>query len=178
MTVLVAGLPAGCASAPLRRTSPGPLPSTPAPAASHGDPKARRAAAPNLSRRPGLRLDLLRLQALSYATSLGAPVLAVHVSTDPHDAKEFRRHWEAWGAHVPLEIIQSPYRATLAPLARYLQDLHAQRPDLTLNLVLPELVPASVLQRPLHNGLARRLTRLMRSKPWVTVTPVPFKTPA
>jgi amino acid transporter len=127
---------------------------------------------------PVLRLDLLRLQALSYATSLGAPVLAVHVSTDPHDAKEFRRHWEAWGAHVPLEIIQSPYRATLAPLARYLQDLHAQRPDLTLNLVLPELVPASVLQRPLHNGLARRLTRLMRSKPWVTVTPVPFKTPA
>ena len=126
---------------------------------------------------PVLRLDLLRLQTLSYASTLGAPVLAVHVSTDPDDAKEFRRRWDAWGAHFPLEIVHSPYRATLAPLARYLQDLHAQRPDLTMNLVLPELVPASVLQRPLHNGVARGLRRLMRSRTGVVVTPVPFKLP-
>jgi amino acid transporter len=126
---------------------------------------------------PVLKLDLLRLQTLAYATTLGAPVLAVHVSTDPDDASEFRRRWKAWGAHVPLEIVDSPYRATLAPLARYLQDLHAQRPEVRMHLVLPELVPSSLLQRPLHNNVARRLARLLRSDPGVVVTPVPFKLP-
>ena len=148
-----------------------------APAAQAGDPELE---APPRHRTdlvvvPVLRLDLLRLRALSYATTLGAPVLAVHVSTDPDDAKELAagRH----GGSHPARDHPVPYRATLAPLVRYLQDLRAQRPDLTMNLVLPELVPASVPQRPLHNGLARGLRRLMRSRPGVVVTPVPFKLP-
>jgi hypothetical protein len=107
------------AGGPLRaaaRAAGGPRP--------RGPGRASRRAATRSLRRPG-RLRLLGLQTLSYASTLGPPVLAVHVSTDPDDAKEFRRRWDAWGAHFPLEIVHSPYRATLAPLARYLQDLHA-----------------------------------------------------
>ncbi len=79
---------------------------------------------------------------------------------------------------MPLEVIESPFRATSPPLARYLHDLHAENPDLTMNLVLPKLVPASALQRPLHNGVARRLTKLMRTEPGSSSPRFPSRCPA
>ena len=48
--------------------------------------------------------------------SLGQPLLAVHVSPTQAEADRFHEYWEAWGDHVPLEVLVSPYRATLEPL--------------------------------------------------------------
>jgi len=127
---------------------------------------------------PVLHLDRLRLNALAQAASLGMPVLAVHVSTDPEEAKEFKRRWREWGDHVPLEIVESPYRAIVAPLVRYLRALHAQRPGAPMTVVLPELITGNVFQRPLHNGIARHLRRLLRDDPGLTVEEVPFRLPA
>ena len=45
--------------------------------------------------------------------------------------------WTAWGDHLPLEVVESPYRAVVAPLARYIDALHSQRPALTVTVVLP-----------------------------------------
>jgi hypothetical protein len=126
---------------------------------------------------PILGMDKLRLHALAFASSMGVPVLAVHVSTDPDEAKEFRRQWDAWGAHIPLEVIESPYRAIVAPLARYLRALHAERPDEPMTVVMPRLIPTSVLQYPLHNGIGRRLRKLMRDDPGIEFARVPFPMP-
>jgi len=41
------------------------------------------------------------------------------------------------GDHLPLEVVVSPYRSTVAPLANYIAALHRQRPDVTLTLVVP-----------------------------------------
>jgi amino acid transporter len=121
--------------------------------------------------------DLAALRALAYAASLAQPVLALHVSPTEEEAERFRRAWEAWGEHLPLELVLSPFRATVAPLAHYVAALHRQRIDLTLTLVLPEIVVARPWQRILHNRTAQRLRRALRPYEGIVITTVPFHLP-
>jgi amino acid transporter len=131
----------------------------------------------NLTVVPVIAMDLASLRALAYAASLGQPVLALHIAADEEEARRFRSYWQVWGDHVPLEIVLSPYRALVAPLARYLRLLHAQAPDFTITVVLPELVVARAWHRLLHNGVAPRLRRALRQLPGMVVTTVPFHLP-
>jgi amino acid transporter len=119
-------------------------------------------------------LDLATLRALAYAASLHIPVLAVHVSPSPEEAARFRGYWDAWGDHLPLEVIVSPYRATLAPLANYIEALHCQRPEITLTVVVPQLIPAHRWARVLHNRTAQRLRRALVRYQGIVITDVPF----
>jgi amino acid transporter len=123
---------------------------------------------------PIAALDLAALHALAYAASLGQPVLAVHVSLTNEEAERFQRSWHAWGDHLPLEVVVSPYRATVAPLANYIAALHRQRPDVTLTLVVPEIVVAKRWQRLLHNRIAARLRTSLIAYDGIIVTTVPF----
>jgi hypothetical protein len=41
---------------------------------------------------------------------------------------------------VRLEIVISPYRATVSPLANYIAALDRERPDITLTVIVPELI--------------------------------------
>jgi amino acid transporter len=122
-------------------------------------------------------LDLAALHALAYAASLAQPVLALHVSPTEDEADRFERSWQAWGDHLPLEVVVSPYRATVAPLANYIAALHRQRPDLTLTLVVPEVVVAKPWQRILHNRIAARLRASLIAYEGIVITTVPFHLP-
>jgi hypothetical protein len=123
---------------------------------------------------PIAALDLAALHALAYAVSLAQPVLAVHVSPTEDEADRFQRSWQAWGDHLPLEVLVSPYRATVAPLANYIGALHRQRPDVTLTLVVPEIVVAKRWQRILHNRIAARLRTSLIAYEGIIITTVPF----
>ena len=123
-------------------------------------------------------LDLAGLHALAYAVSLGQPVLAVHISPTDDEATRFKRTWKAWGDHLPLEVVVSPYRATVAPLANYIEALHRQREDVTLTLVVPELVVAKAWQRLLHNRISQRLRAALIAYEGIVITTVPFHLPA
>jgi amino acid transporter len=122
-------------------------------------------------------LDLSALHALAYAVSLGQPVLAVHVSPTHEEAERFTRSWRAWGDHLPLEVLVSPYRATVAPLANYIAALHRQRPDVTLTLVVPEIIVAKRWQRILHNRIGARLRSSLIAYDGIIITTVPFHLP-
>jgi amino acid transporter len=126
---------------------------------------------------PVARLDQTSLRAISYATSLGQPAFAVHISPDDEEDERFRRQWENWGDHLRLEIIVSPHRAVIPSLAHYLQVLHAQQPDVTLTVVLPEVVVEHWWHRPLHHHDAQRLRRAVRNLPGIVVTSVPVHVP-
>jgi hypothetical protein len=123
---------------------------------------------------PIVRLDLASLRALAYAASLGQPVLAMHISPGDDEAARFKSYWAAWGDHLPLEVVDSPYRALVAPLACYIDALRTQRPDLTLTVVLPEIIVKHGWQQLLHNGTARRLRRALRRQPGVVTTTIPL----
>lgn len=122
-------------------------------------------------------LDLAALHALAYAVSLSQPVLALHISPTEDEAERFHRAWQAWGDHLPLEVVVSPYRATVAPLANYIAALHRQRPDVTLTLVVPEIVVAKRWQRILHNRVAARLRAALIAYEGIVITTVPFHLP-
>ncbi|MHB1835759.1 MAG: APC family permease [Solirubrobacteraceae bacterium] len=119
-------------------------------------------------------LDQAALRALAYAASLKVPVLAVHVSPSEEEGKRFHRYWKVWGAHLPLEVVVSPYRATVAPLANYIEALYRQRPDITLTVVVPEIVPAHRWQSILHGRVAHRLRRTLIRHEGIVVTSIPF----
>ena len=68
------------------------------------------------------------MRALAYAASLQQPVLAVHVSPTEEEGERFRGYWSAWGDHLPLEVVVSPYRALVAPLVDYIESLHRASP--------------------------------------------------
>jgi amino acid transporter len=122
-------------------------------------------------------LDRAALRALAYAASLGAPVLALHISPSEAEAERFHGYWHAWGDHVPLEVVVSPYRTTLAPLANYLEALHRQHPELTLTVVVPELIPKRRWEQLLHNRVAQRLRKTLSGQPGIVITSVPFHLP-
>jgi hypothetical protein len=126
---------------------------------------------------PVARLDLGALRALAYAASLGQPLFAVHMSTEEQEAQWFRQQWDTWGDHLRLEIIVSPYRAVVAPLAHYLKALHTLRPDVTLTVILPELIVRHWWHQALHTQTALRLRRAFRPIPSVVITSVPIHVP-
>ena len=76
---------------------------------------------------PIVRLDLASLRALAYAASLGQPVLAVHISPSDDESARFKGYWAARGDHIRLEVVDSPYRALVAPLACYIDALRKRR---------------------------------------------------
>lgn len=123
---------------------------------------------------PIAKLNKASMRALAYAVSLRQPVLALHISPTEEEGKRFRQYWSAWGDHLPLEVIESPYRAVVPPLIAYIESLHAQRPELTLTVIVPELVARHWWQRLLHDDTAPRLRRALRPLPKIVVTSVPF----
>ncbi|MFJ6199738.1 amino acid permease [Micromonospora sp. NPDC092111] len=126
---------------------------------------------------PVVRLNRASLRALAYAVSLGRPTLAVHLAPEDSEADRFREQWRAWGDHVRLETIVSPYRAVIGPLAHYLEALHAAAPELVLTVVVPEVVLRRRWHRPLHSRTEQRLRKALRALPGVVVTSVPVHLP-
>ncbi|MFI7425857.1 APC family permease [Micromonospora sp. NPDC049836] len=122
---------------------------------------------------PVARLNRASLRALAYAASLGQPTLAVHLAPEDAEADRFREQWRAWGDHLRLETIVSPYRAVIGPLAHYLEALHTSRPELTLTVIVPEVVLRRPWHRPLHSRAEQRLRAALRALPGVVVTSVP-----
>lgn len=74
--------------------------------------------------------------------------------------------------------MDSPYRALVAPLGCYIDALRTQRSELTLTVVLPELIVKHRWQQVLHNGTARRLRGILRRQTGVVITTIPLHLPA
>jgi hypothetical protein len=126
---------------------------------------------------PVADLNLPALRALAYAVSLGLPVLAIHVSPDDQDAERIKKEWDAWGGHVPLEVVISPYRLTVIPIVNYVRALRSQYPGLTLTMILPDLVVGHWWQALLHNQVPLKLRVPLRRWPGIVLTTVPFHLP-
>jgi hypothetical protein len=120
------------------------------------------------------RLDAPALRALAYAAELHQPILAVHLVPDKDAEEHFLEAWRALGEPVRLEILRSPYRALVAPLAQYLLGLHGERPELVMTVVLPEIVPQRAWERLLHGRVTARLRRTLSRESAIVLTSVPF----
>jgi amino acid transporter len=121
------------------------------------------------------RLNQAGLEALAYTVSLMCcRVLAVHVAAE-EDLNEARRDWEAWGNHVPLVTIDSPYRAIVGPLRAYVDALAEREGGETVTIVLPIVLTRGLLGRLLHNHTANRVRRLLLNRPNTVVISHPHQ---
>ena len=133
------------------------------------------------------------LQSLAYAWSITPDVVAVHVATDAEEAAALQKNWEQWVSqleplarvknggrptdptrHPHLVIIESPYRALVAPLLSYIDLVRRQHPNQTITVILPEFIPVHWWESVLHNQTALRLKASLLFRPGIVVTNVPY----
>lgn len=119
-------------------------------------------------------LNQAGLDALAYAGSLiSGKVVGVHIAAE-EERERVRQEWEAWGNHLPLRVIESPYRAIVGPLGAYVEDLARSGGNETITVVLPLVLARGLLVRVLHNHTANRLRRLLLERENTVVISVPF----
>ena len=123
-------------------------------------------------------LNPIALQSLAFARTMSDDVIAVHVMDEGEDNEEriarLRAKWELWGNHVPLEIIESPYRSLVQPLLRFINVVEKRRRDATIVVVLPEMVATRWWHHLLHNQTALRLKATLLFRPGTVVVSVPY----
>jgi hypothetical protein len=123
---------------------------------------------------PVSRIDRATLNALAFAISISKDVTAIHVSDDPADVQHMRAEWERWGGPVRLVILESPYRALMAPLMAYIEATDRADPQQPTTIVLPEFVPRHFWEYPLHNQTALRLKLRLFFRRNTVVVDVPY----
>jgi amino acid transporter len=123
---------------------------------------------------PVARLDRPTLHAIAFANSISDHATAVHITNDPADATDIRERWPEWANRTELVVVESPYRALIGPLLRYMNALQAQAPDRPIMVVLSEIVPRHWWENLLHNQTSLRLKLRLFGRKNTIVADVPF----
>ena len=119
-------------------------------------------------------LNGIAFESLAMARSFSPTVIAVHICDNPEHVAMLRAKWDAWGNHVPLTIIDTPYRSYIRPLLAYLDAIDPPRPDDTLVVVVPELVLDRWWHNLLHHQTALRLKAALLFRRRTVVMNVPY----
>ena len=98
---------------------------------------------------------------------------AVFFSLEEGDADRIQREWQQFPTHVPLDVIDAPYRDLGKPLLCYLRRITAD-PESVAVVVMPELIVRGT-DRLLHNQRALYLKRLLIFEPRVILASVPYQ---
>ena len=119
-------------------------------------------------------VNKISLGAIGVAREISNRVTAVHITDDPELAEKFAKQWERAVPDIPLLIIESPYRAFVAPMLRYLErldELEEQR----ITVILPTFVARHWWERILHNRDVLRLRPFLKDRPGVRVVDFPYR---
>jgi amino acid transporter len=119
------------------------------------------------------------VQALNVARSITTDIRAVYVADDPEQGEAIRERWARAVPDVPLVVVESPYRALIAPLVAYLDVLDQSWPDdrekpITFVLI-PEYVARSWWERMLYNQAAKPLRATLLGRPHTIVVNIPYR---
>ena len=119
------------------------------------------------------------VQAVVFGRTLASDVRAVFITEDPDHGDALRRKWERQVPDVPLVIVESPYRALVAPLNAYLDVLDLawppDKPEPVTIVVLPEYVARHWWDRLLYNQSAKRLKAALLGREHTVVADVPYR---
>lgn len=112
---------------------------------------------------------------IGFARELSSRITAVYVTDDREEAERFRARWEEEVPDVPLLVLESPYRAFVAPMLAYVESLQGAEPDVGITVVLPRIVLRHWWERFLHNQDALGLRRQLERRPRMEVVDFPFR---
>lgn len=117
-------------------------------------------------------INKVALAAVEFAREFSPKVTAVYVTDQRERAEQFRLRWEEAVPGVPLLVIESPYRAFVAPLLAYVESLSGSE---FLTVVLPRIVLGHWWERFLHNQDVLRLKPHLEKLPRVRVIEFPYQ---
>jgi amino acid transporter len=123
---------------------------------------------------PLARLDRPARRALAFARTISPQATAVHITNDPHTADQLREDWHKLGGRMELVVVESPYRALVGPLLRYMDALQTLHPTRPIVVVLSEVVPRHWWENLLHNQTSLRLKLRLFGRKNTIVADVPF----
>ncbi|MGZ8562184.1 MAG: APC family permease [Candidatus Limnocylindria bacterium] len=123
---------------------------------------------------PLARLDRPARRALAFARTISPHATAVHITNDPHTADQLRETWETLGGPMELVVVESPYRALVGPLLRYMDALQSLHPTRPIVVVLADVVPRHWWENLLHNQTSLRLKLRLFGRKNTIVVDVPF----
>jgi hypothetical protein len=114
------------------------------------------------------------IPALAYARSISDSVRGVHVEIEPEVTAKVHQKWARWAPDVPLVVLESPYRALIEPVLRYLDEVELERPDDVVTVIIPEFVAPRWWEKVLHNHSGLLLKFALLRKPGIVVTNVRY----
>lgn len=100
-------------------------------------------------------INRITLETIRVAREWGGTITALHVTDDREEGEALRAKWEHLLPDVPLILIESPYRAFVAPMLACLE--HMKRSEGEVILLLPRLKVRHWWQALLHNQTVLRL---------------------
>src|SRR5208283_1585653 len=119
-------------------------------------------------------LNYASMRAISFARTIEAEKLILHVSIDPERSEKMREKVERYVPDMKLVIVESPTVSFIQPMINYVSAIHRQEPDALVTIVFPEFIAARWWERFLHNRTAQRLYRAFETHPNVAVVMVPY----
>jgi len=123
---------------------------------------------------PVYDLNLIVLDTLKYAYALTPQVTAVHVASDPNRAAKLLKHWAKHHIEIPLEIVESPYRATVQDLLKYIDKVEKKGNFDTITVAIAEYVPEKLWHNLLHNQTGQLMKLMLLFRKRILVTSVPY----
>jgi amino acid transporter len=123
---------------------------------------------------PVYDLNLIVLKTLKYACALTPQVTAVHIASDPSRTAKLLKHWAEQHMEIPLEIVESPYRATVHDLLKYIDKVEKNGNFDTITIAIPEYVPEKLWQNILHNQTGQLMKLMLLFRKSILVTSVPY----
>lgn len=119
------------------------------------------------------RIDRAAVQAVAFARSISDTVKAVHISTSRESGAAFGKRWKQLAPDIPIDLIDSPYRALIGPLLKYI-DAIDKSDDRPITVVIAEFVPRHWWEWLLHSQTATRLKAALLFRPNTIVIDVPY----
>ena len=118
-------------------------------------------------------VNKISLGAIGMAREMSRMVTAVHLTDDPEHAEGFREEWSHSVPDVPLLVIESPFRAFVAPMIAYIESLERTEPQ-RITIILPSFVIHHWWERFLHNRDVLRLRPFLKERESVRVVDFPW----
>ena len=116
------------------------------------------------------------LKALDYAIAARHDSLeAVHISVSEVATAALELDWIRHNIHVPLHIINSPYRDLSWPLVEHIREHIAEHGSEIVTVYLPQYIVGHWWEHVLHNHRANRLRNKLMLEHGVTIALVPWR---
>ncbi len=122
---------------------------------------------------PTTTVNLLTEQALTAGLSLGETVVAVAVAGDEDERKKILHDWGRWSCVVPIEVLIDPQRSLVRTVLRYIESIEADH-NVTITVLIPEIVPRKRRHEILHNQRGRLLEVALKARTGIVVATLPF----